>query len=136
MAADDTSANQQQSAPASAANHLEPRAEAWKVDTSASLEEYELRTAEAVCEYLRDSPDLVSVLEELPGQTRSRFGSETRLALEVCPDYEGDEPPLLYAHVVTMLSAEDAWDRLLLLEQEWWLDATESMSVNLHVEFA
>ena len=78
----------------------------------------------------------MGVLEELPGQARQRFGGETRLALEVCPDYEGDEPPLLYAHVVTILSAVDAWDRLLLLEQEWWLDATESMSVNLHVEFA
>lgn len=105
-------------------------------DITAALEGYELRTAEAVCEYLRDAPDLVSVLEELPGQARQRFGADTSLALEVCPDREGDGPPLLYAHVITLGSADEAWDHLLSLEQGWWLGATEDMPVNLHVEFA
>jgi hypothetical protein len=105
-------------------------------DIAASPQEYEFRNAAEVREYVREWPGLVGVLEELPGQARQRFGADTSLALEVCPDREGEGPPLLYAHVITLLSADEAWDRLLSLEQEWWLDATESMPVNLHVEFA
>lgn len=112
-------------------------AQAARAVSLSNLKEcYELRTPAAVHEYLRTKPVLADVLCRLPEQSRRHFGSGSRLALEVCPDREGSGPPELYAHVVTTLPPEEAWDRLLALEEDWWLDAVGDGPVNLHVELA
>ncbi len=97
---------------------------------------YEIRTEAEARAYLGARPALLEVLGQLPEQARRHFGDGVRLALEVCPDREGSGPPELYAHIVTALSVDDAWDRMLALEEDWWLDAAGEEPVTLHVELA
>lgn len=107
------------------------------VDRLSGVEEhYELRTPAAVREYLTARPELLGLLCQVPAQARRYFGADSRFVLDVCPDREGSGPPALFAYIVTPLSADEAWPRLLRLEEDWWLDAAGDAPVNLHVEFA
>ncbi len=109
----------------------EPPAEAVALEDA-----YEMRTEAAARAYLRARPGLCRALGQLPEQARRYFGDDVRLALEVCPDREGSGPPELYAHIVTALPVQDAWDKMLELEEDWWLDAAGEEPVTLHVELA
>ena len=139
------SPSRRQAQPAETASEEAPASQS--VEVCASSEEplavafvledaYEMRTETEARAYLRARPALREVLGQLPEQARRHFGDGVRLALEVCPDREGSGPPELYAHIVTALPVDDAWDRMLALEEDWWLDAAGEEPVTLHVEFA
>jgi len=85
---------------------------------------YQFRNHNEVEDYLRRHNCVVNVLLEAPERVKSRFGSDTQIALEVITDPE-DGDIKLFAFVLTPLPVEQALDLRDQLDEEWWLEASE-----------
>ena len=107
-----------------------------RTELAAIERSFELKSSDAVREFLVSRPELLDLLLQIPEHIARRFGPDARLVLDLRPDREGFEPPELFACVVTGLPPEEAWGRMWELDREWWIDAAGEEPVNLHVEFA
>ncbi len=97
---------------------------------------FALRSPAAVREHLDAHPGIAELLSRVPEHARRRFGADVRFVLDMRQDRDGSGPPELFAYIVTSLSADEAWDRMVELEETWWFDVVGDEKVYLHVEFA
>ncbi len=96
---------------------------------------YEFRGAKAVSIFLTEHQDVLPLLKQIPEITKRYFENILKFVLELRPDLDGNNPPELFVYIVNNHSAEEAWERMRKLEDEWWLDAVGDALVNIHVEF-
>lgn len=101
------------------------------------LEQFELKNADKVNQYLRQNPFLLPLLIEAKSQIARLFGLEAKTAIEVVAD-PSDGSSQLYLIVSTSLSSEEADDLFEKLDQEWWLEASERAQFRMNIvpEFA
>lgn len=101
------------------------------------LEQFELKNADRVNQYLRQYPYLLPLLFEAKSQIARLFNLEAKTAIEVVAD-PSDGSSQLYLIVSTNLSSEDTGALFEKLDQEWWLEASErgKFRMNIVPEFA
>ena len=87
----------------------------------------------AVARFLFMSPQLGSILMELPYEAGNHFGSPPTVMLDVACDDEAPKRCRLYATIVTALSSADALARLDALYESWWLDRLPSVAGKLNL---
>ena len=83
---------------------------------------YEFRDAPGITSFLDQNQTLVPLLLAVYGQVCLRFGSESRLALELFTDPEGDSDRTLIVVVRGHFTPEKARKALDDFDMEWWLD--------------
>jgi hypothetical protein len=96
---------------------------------------YEFRNFAAITSFLRQSPHLVPLLLETYGQICLRFGSESRIALELFTDPEADSDRGLVAIIRARLTPEQAQRAMDDFDMEWWLDALPRAKHKLTIVF-
>ena len=89
-----------------------------------------------VIQYLSEQEYLISLLLEAHQKIREVFPNE-QLGLRVSSDPEilGWKRLLIAIH--TNLDADEAFDKLKLIENNWWLDAASEVGndLDIHIEF-
>jgi len=84
---------------------------------------YEFRDFHSITSILHQNRGLVPLLLEVYGQVCLRFGSESRLALELFTDPEADSDQGLVVIIRAHLTPEQAQKAMDDFDMEWWLDA-------------
>jgi hypothetical protein len=85
---------------------------------------YRYDDKEQVGAVLQDNPQIWLLLLEIPGKVRQYFGPDTELALKVVIDTEYRREVTLFAEIWTNFKPEKASERLVQLDQEWWIAAS------------
>jgi len=106
------------------------RAEQTTLETL--LEQFELRNEGKVNQYLQQHSFLLPLILEAKAQIARIFSPETRTALEISAD-PSDGSSQLYLVIPTRLKAEEAYRRFERLDQEWWLEASESAQFRMNI---
>lgn len=85
---------------------------------------FKFRNVAIVEEYLKRNYTLIETLFEAYLVINNRFGFDTQICLEIITDPETPQFEQLVAFIRTTMNAEDAFDALTSLEEEWWLEHT------------
>lgn len=103
-----------------------PAVEAPELDLKHLEGMYSFRKRRELMRFIREHAFLVPLLLEARPAIERHFGREARGVLRLFVDSE-DLPaePMLYAGVVTALSASEAAERLDHLDEDWWLDQSD-----------
>lgn len=89
------------------------------------LEEFDFENPVDVLQFLRVNQFLIGILLSAQTNIRRYFGPETSLSLELLVDAE-DESRELFILIDSNLSVEQSQERLVHLDQEWWLAASSA----------
>jgi len=82
------------------------------------------RNVAIVEDYLKRNYTLIETLLEAYLEIEKRFGFDPQICLEIITDPETPQFEQLVAFIRTTMNAEDAFDALTSLEEEWWLEHT------------
>ena len=82
---------------------------------------FKFRNVAIVEDYLKRNYTLIETLLWAYLEIKKRFGFDPQICLEVITDPETPEFEQLVAFIRTTMNAEDAFDALTSLEEEWWL---------------
>ncbi|NJL91296.1 MAG: hypothetical protein HC916_17060 [Coleofasciculaceae cyanobacterium SM2_1_6] len=93
---------------------------------------YILFDSHKILQYLHSKRELIPVLLEAERQIRKIFIDE-KLALKFIYDPEIASWKKLIIAIHTQLDADDAFDKLKLLDHGWWLNASYSVSSDLDI---
>lgn len=96
---------------------------------------YTIRRRE-VFKHLEDEPLLIPLIMEAPLKIREYF-PRSELVLDVLSDPEINTEPKLILFIRTNLSPHEAFNKLKILDEAWWLDASlrSDEKMLLHIEF-
>jgi hypothetical protein len=112
---------------------LQPLAEATPADPLDSLREsFELRDEARLKRYLQQYDFLLPILHEARTQIARFFPDSPRLALEAVWD-PSDASTQLYVMVPTRLSAQEAYEQMDKLAEEWWYEACERAQFRMNI---
>jgi hypothetical protein len=93
---------------------------------------YEIENPDKVEELLAEHPEVGSILEQAPREIGLAFDEEPRLVfrLEIDPE---DEPATGYlvVDIMTQRDADDAFSRLNLFDERWWLNVIPRVGADL-----
>jgi hypothetical protein len=99
---------------------------------------YELKEPLNIVRFIIKYPGILPLLFEAPLEIRKYFLDE-KLVLKVISDIESSSWQKLVISIFTKESVDEAFNRLNLLDENWWLDATMSNPVgnqlSLGIEF-
>ncbi len=105
---------------------------AKQMTLEATLEQFDLREAHQVKQYLQRYPFLLSLIFEAQAKIACLFSLSTKTALEVNTD-PSDGSARLYLVVPTKLHAQAAYELFERFEQEWWLEASERAQFRMSI---
>jgi len=107
----------------------------WKIEFLEHF--YHFRNPEQVYSFIERRPFLIPVLLDAYCHVQRYFGKDMSVAVEVFADPESADEQVLFALIVTDLPPEVAMNRLSLLDEEWWLEASSQTKgeMNIHLEF-
>jgi hypothetical protein len=99
-------------------------------------DKYILSNSHEVLQYLQLKRELIPILLEAERQIRKIFIDE-KLALKFIYDPEIMNWKKLIVAIHTNLDADDAFDKLKLLDHGWWLDTScpVSSDLDIHIDF-
>jgi len=105
-------------------------------DLTSLSQNYTFRRSSEVLEFLSDNVSLMPLIEEAYRKIREYFPEE-KLILEVVADPEVDNEKELMIFIHTTLNPDEALERLDMLDENWWLDASLEAGEKLcvHMEF-
>ncbi len=105
---------------------------AKQMTLEASLEQFDLREADRVQEYLQRNSFLLPIIFEAQAQIARLFSLSTKTVLEVTTD-PSDGTSQLYLVVPTKLRARAAYELFERFEQEWWLEASARAQFRMNI---
>lgn len=92
---------------------------------------YILRERTEVIQFIEEHPSLAPLLLEAYGKIADLFGPYPHIFLEIITDPEAAESRQLVAFISTILPPNSALDRLMQLDEDWWLEVLEGADGNL-----
>ena len=95
-------------------------------------DKYSLANLNEVIQYLQEKKELLPFLLEAERQIRKFFAKE-KLTLKIIYDPEIANWKKLIIAIHTPLEADEAFDKLKLLDHNWWLDASYLVHNNLDI---
>ena len=95
---------------------------------------YTVRGEAEVDEFLRESPQVLSVLLDAHTQICRVFGRDTPITLEVVDDPEIESYTLLWALIQVDMEADEAADKLDVLGKDWWYSAVRPVGDHFGID--
>ncbi len=103
-------------------------------DSDRLKELYALREPERVWQFLEKHPFLVPLLLEAPTQIDHHFpGDSLSLEVAIDPESGSEDDDELFLLIVTNIDAEEAVEKLWILDENWWLKASERSRNKLEI---
>jgi hypothetical protein len=94
---------------------------------------FEIRNKVSIKEYLIRYPHLFSILEEAYSVIEEIFGRDTQVALEMVRDPEIEDYEQLFGYIKSdNLSPEDAFERLQVFDDIWYVDRIDLIGEHLN----
>ena len=103
-----------------------PAVKAPELDLKHLERMYGFRNRQDVMRFVREHPFLLPLLLEARPAIERHFGGDATVIIRLFADSEDAAAgPMLYAGIVTAMSASEAAERLDQLDEDWWLDHSD-----------
>ncbi len=98
---------------------------------------YDSNNFDTVAAFLEKHPFLILFLKEAYCEIQRVFGSQIKVMLEIVHDPEIPHTSELIGYISSQLAAEDAVDKLVQLDAEWFLDQSHQVrrKFNFNLKF-